>query len=329
MPFSASRCGPRLWCPLCGCGEQSPHTGHGTLTRPPRLGHTGLVSGSDPEVVPPSDTGDDEVRILAIARDLATELHPSVVPTSVRPDSLLDADLGLDSLALVEFRARVEEVFGVTLPDRVLDIPTPHGWVGAVRSLGASPRPLVPSAGAIRRAKTAEGGEWPRDAATLIDVLDWHSNSHPRRVHLRLLHTSEDESAHEDLTYGSLTADAALVAGGLQYHGLRHGDTVAIMLPTSVDYFAAFLGIVMAGGIPVPIYPPARPAGLDDHLRRQVHILDNALVTMLLTVPEARLVARLVRPQVASLRSVFRWTSCVTPEYPPSYDPQSGPTTLR
>jgi len=265
------------------------------------------VGGSDPEVVIPSDTGDDEVRILAIARDLATELHPAVAPTPVRPDSLLDADLGLDSLALVEFRARVEEVFGVTLPDRVLDIATPQGWVHAVRSLGASPRSPAPSAGGTRTAKTAEGagGEWPRDAATLIDVLDWHSYSHPRRVHLRLLHTSEDESAHEDLTYASLTADAALVAGGLQYHGLRHGDTVAIMLPTSVDYFAAFLGIVMAGGIPVPIYPPARPAGLDDHLRRQVHILDNALVTMLLTVPEARLVARLVRPQVSSLRSVF------------------------
>ena len=37
------------------------------------------------------------------------------------------------------------------------------------------------------------------------------------------------------------------------------GQTVAIMLPTGLGYFFSFLGILQAGGIPVPIYPPARP----------------------------------------------------------------------
>ncbi len=268
--------------------------------------HTDFVERSDPDEVARTHEGDDETLLLTIVRDLAAELHPAAAPTSVRPDSLLDAELGIDSLALVELRARVEEVFGITLPDRVLDSPTPEEWLHAVHSLSGHPRLLEAPGRSVRRAKTPEDAVgWPQHAETLGDVLDWHTNRHPRRVHARLLHTSEDESAYEEITYSSLSADAALVAGGLQDQGLRPGDTVAIMLPTSVDYFAAFLGVVMAGGIPVPIYPPARPAGLDDHLRRQVHILDNALATTLLTVPEARLVARLVRPQVPSLRSVL------------------------
>ena len=32
------------------------------------------------------------------------------------------------------------------------------------------------------------------------------------------------------------------------------------MLPTGRDYFFAYLGILLAGGVPVPIYPPFRGA---------------------------------------------------------------------
>jgi len=283
-----------------------PHRGPSTLTDPSRPVHTGAVSGKGAVVAGGFDQGDDEARLLAVVRVLTAELHPTAPPTPVRADSLLDTDLGVDSLALVELRARVEEVFGVTLPDQVLEIATPGGWTRAVRLARAGAHAPAPRALAVRTAAVPDGGgaSWPDEAATLIDVLDWHTERHPGRVHARLLHTSGDESAHEDVTYASLAAGAKIVAGGLQHHGLRPGDTVAVMLPTSVDYLVAFLGIVLAGGVPVPIYPPARPSGLEDHLRRQVHILDNALATMLLTVPEARLVARLVRPQVPSLRRV-------------------------
>ena len=58
------------------------------------------------------------------------------------------------------------------------------------------------------------------------------------------------------------------------------------MLPTSRDFFAGFYGILLAGGIPVPIYPPARLSQLEEHLRRQRQILSNAESVMLLTVPE-------------------------------------------
>ena len=54
----------------------------------------------------------------------------------------------------------------------------------------------------------------------------------------------------------------------------------------------------------MPIYPPLRPAQLEEHLRRQAAILANARTILLITVPEAQALARLLRAQVLDLRSV-------------------------
>jgi 1-acyl-sn-glycerol-3-phosphate acyltransferase len=83
---------------------------------------------------------------------------------------------------------------------------------------------------------------------------------------------------------------------------LLPGQTVAIMLPTGTDYFYSFMGILMAGGIPVPLYPPARLTQIEDHLRRHLDILNNARVRFLITISEAQPIARLLKSQVASLR---------------------------
>jgi len=76
------------------------------------------------------------------------------------------------------------------------------------------------------------------------------------------------------------------------------------MLSTGRDFFVAFLGTLLAGGVAVLIYPPARQAGLEEYLHRQAGILRNALTVVLITVPEARLLGRLLRSQVPSLRQV-------------------------
>ena len=82
----------------------------------------------------------------------------------------------------------------------------------------------------------------------------------------------------------SCTPERLAVAAGLQEHGLQHGQTVAIMLPTSCDFFYSFYGVLLAGGVPVPIYPPARLSQIEDHLRRQASILDSARASILITV---------------------------------------------
>jgi acyl-CoA synthetase (AMP-forming)/AMP-acid ligase II len=85
---------------------------------------------------------------------------------------------------------------------------------------------------------------------------------------------------------------------------LQPGERVAIMLPTSEAFFAAFLGVVYAGGVPTPIYPPARPSQIEAHLKRQAGILRNARAVLLIAAHEMSVAARLLKLQVESLRAV-------------------------
>jgi len=75
-------------------------------------------------------------------------------------------------------------------------------------------------------------------------------------------------------------------------------------MPHAGDRDQYYLGILRAGAIPVPIYPPARPSQLEDHVLRHTGILDNAQAVMLVTVTEAMIVARLLQARVPGLRHV-------------------------
>jgi len=58
--------------------------------------------------------------ILQIARRLADELHPArTVATAATLDSLLDRELGFDSLGRVELLARIERALDISLPEQV------------------------------------------------------------------------------------------------------------------------------------------------------------------------------------------------------------------
>lgn len=77
------------------------------------------------------------------------------------------------------------------------------------------------------------------------------------------------------------------------------------MLPTSIGYLQAFFGVLLAGAIPVPLYPPASRAQLEEHVRRHSEILSNARVEALITFHEAAAVARLLKTGVRELRHVL------------------------
>jgi 1-acyl-sn-glycerol-3-phosphate acyltransferase len=77
------------------------------------------------------------------------------------------------------------------------------------------------------------------------------------------------------------------------------------MLPTSKDYLFCFYGTLLAGGIPVPLYPPVRLTTIEDHMTRHVGILKSCGAVLMVTVPEAKPLAWLLRAQVESLRGVL------------------------
>ncbi|NQD95261.1 AMP-binding protein, partial [Pseudomonas sp. CrR25] len=242
-------------------------------------------------------------KLLELVRQTVLELRPHAAEGArITLHSVLDRDLGLDSLARVELWSRIEREFGVRLGEQLFAAAeTPQDLLDALQArtgVASTPAPDV-----ARRGDGAADGDScsPDQAQTLVEVLDWHVRRHPQRCHVRLL---GDGDASEDISYAALHDGARAVAGGLQQRGLEAGQRVALMLPTGRDFLCGFFGILLAGGVPVPIYPPLRLSQIEEHLRRQAGILGNAEARMLITVSEAKLLARLLKPQVPSLDEI-------------------------
>lgn len=245
--------------------------------------------------------GDPAEAVLTLVRRVASELHPHRGDTpSATLDSLLERDFGFDSLGRVEILQRIERAFGVRLPEQLLaTAETPRDLLRAV--LGADATSSPTAAPGFKDVALEGVEEAPARAGTLTAVLDWHVQAHPQRPHIHLY--GEAEQA-ETMTYADLQAGAAAVGAGLRERGVEPGHTVAIMLPTGREFFESFYGVLLAGAIPVPIYPPVRMSQIEDHLRRQAAILTNARASMLITVPEAQRIAWLLGSQVEGLRRV-------------------------
>src|SRR5579883_1565970 len=243
-----------------------------------------------------------EQQVLEIIRELLEELGARQAAASLRLDSSLDRDLGLGSLERVELLVRCESKFDVRLPDEVpQEAETAAHWVEAIVRSGASTRVESSVKPRYRIAPPArEAPPAPDTAVTLPEVLQRHAEVEPDRVHI---HLPEEESV-QDITYRELLAGAAEVAAGLAAEGLERDQTVAIMLPTCADFFYAFFGVSLAGGIPVPIYPPARPDKIEEYVRRQVLILKNAEVRFLISFDRVRAVSQIMRVSIPSLLEV-------------------------
>ncbi|PXX97249.1 AMP-binding protein [Halomonas sp. LBP4] len=238
-------------------------------------------------------------RLLEVIDALVRETRPHRGAAG-RPtlDARLDRDLGLDSMARSELLLRLEDAFGTKLPETALMADTPAALLEILLATPGTDRetPPIPAAA---DSEPVEGT--PVAADSLNAVLDWHLARHPDRVHLHI-HGSDDTP--RTLSHADLARGAQGIAAALRQRGSRPGDRIALMLPTEPDYFIAFFGILCAGAVPVPIYPPARPAQLEEHLRRHGRILTSAGVRVLITVPEARHVARLLRAEAPRLSAI-------------------------
>ena len=249
----------------------------------------------------PADPDEALAKLTTVVAELVRQTHPSA-SVSVGADSRLDTDLGLDSLARIELLHRVEDAFAVRLTEQtLLAIETPRELLQALASAAgvAHPAPVVEAVPTQRSARAIT--DLPDRAGTLVEMLDWRVEVEADSRHVLFYRSAETT---ESLTYGDLARGAREVAAGLVEQGLVPQQTVAIMLPTSLEFFLSFYGILLAGGIPVPIYPPARLSQVEDHLRRQSTILNSAQSVLLITVPEARLLAQFLRSQVPSLRAI-------------------------
>lgn len=242
---------------------------------------------------PPVERSEIEPQVLELVRELLRRRGRQREAESVRADSTF-AELGIQSLDYIELMARVEERLEVKLPDEIVE--TPGAWVNAILE-----EPEVRPRKLYRLTPPREDAlPEPVAARTLVDVLVQHAEADPGRIQIHLL----AEDSGEGITYGRLYDEASAIAGGLAELGLRRNETVAIMLPSSADFFYAFFGVILAGGIPVPAYPPTRLERIEDYVKRQVVVLRNASVRFLIGFERIRAVAQVLRVNVPTLIDV-------------------------
>ena len=239
-----------------------------------------------------------EERVLRVVSDLVGELRGQDIPRGIGIRDSLERDLGISSLERVELLVRLDRIFGVRLGDAVMsDAETPGDLVTAILTADpdvteSCPPPLPDTTTAVPA---------PSTALTIVDALQWHAERNPERVHI---HLREADGRETPLTYGDVWRDALRVADGLVARGLGRRDTVALMLRTERGFFSAFFGILIAGCIPVPMYPPFRADRIEEYAQRQVRILRNANARLMITFAEVERIATLLTGQAPSLEAV-------------------------
>jgi len=240
-----------------------------------------------------------EQRVLTLVETLAHELNPRR-KLHATVQSSLQRDLGFDSLGLSELLLRTEKEFKLRLPDDLFGrLETPLDLINEIAKSGSMADSLISRKTDLLPSSMVESN--PRAETTLSGVLDWHVRHNPDRPHILL---SDGYSETETITYRDLSVAAGRLAGALRSWGLMPGEFVGIMLPTGREFFEIFFGTLLAGAVPVPMYPPVRLSQLEEHLRRQAGILRNSQAALLVIPEEGKVLATLLGGQIDTLRGV-------------------------
>jgi acyl carrier protein len=222
-------------------------------------------------------------------RELLIEQGKDRAARSLTLHSSFQRDLGLASLDLVELVIRCETRLELELPDEIAEqADTPAGWVKAIQqgsqdTEAKSAYRIVPPSG--------DAPAVPHGARDFAEVLRRHAEHAPGRIHIHLI----EEGKGQGITCSQLLQSATTVARGLCGQGLRRDDRVAILLPNSAEFFEAFFGAVLAGGIPVPLYPPESEARLGEYIRGQSALLANVGARCLIAFDAVHSASRIMR----------------------------------
>jgi long-chain acyl-CoA synthetase len=83
-------------------------------------------------------------------------------------------------------------------------------------------------------------------------------------------HPGDDRAVYAEgtwYTWGDVRGRARAVADGLAGLGVEAGDRVAVVWPTSLDFLVAYLGVLAAGAVAVPLNPNSPPNEIGRELR--------------------------------------------------------------
>lgn len=106
---------------------------------------------------------------------------------------------------------------------------------------------------------------------TLLELLE-----HAASVRDKGLRFVDRRERDRFFSWAAIRRQASATAGSLVALGIAPGERVALIFATGPEFFYAFFGILLAGGVPVPLYPPVRLGRLDEYHRRTARMLETA-----------------------------------------------------
>ena len=241
-----------------------------------------------------------EENLIYIVSEFLHELDSQRALQSISLDASLENNLGIDSLGRVELLHRIEKQFNIKLPESAMA--QAHTLRDLVKLISTASQHMTKGIHyqnkiAIIEAITLDVSGF----STLTDIIAYYGIKAATRSHAYLHNENGEEQV---ITYGQMFTQSQAFARGLLHLGIKPGETVAIMLPTSADFLYAFCGTLLAGAIPVPIYPPLRPDRIEEYALREAKILNNAQARLLVTFSQAKTLSQILRNFVPSLIQV-------------------------
>jgi fatty-acyl-CoA synthase len=93
----------------------------------------------------------------------------------------------------------------------------------------------------------------------------------------------DSREREERLSWEEVRARALSAAEALAALGVRPGDRVAIVLRTEPAFLDAFLGALLAGAVPVPLYPPVRLGRMEEYLASTARMIASSQARIVVT----------------------------------------------
>lgn len=112
--------------------------------------------------------------------------------------------------------------------------------------------------------------ELPPPAETLVGSLA--AALDVSGVGVRFLDRHENATTH---SFDEIWSRARAAAGAIEEAGVVPGDRVVIVSPTEIGFYDAFFGVLMAGAIPTPVYPPVRLGRVEEWAERTGELVDS------------------------------------------------------
>jgi acyl-CoA synthetase (AMP-forming)/AMP-acid ligase II len=88
--------------------------------------------------------------------------------------------------------------------------------------------------------------------------------------------------------FREIHACARRTAAALRHAGVTAGDRVALVFPTSPAFLDAYFGTLLAGAVPVPLYPPFRLGRLAEYHAATARMIDAAGASLVLADARTR-----------------------------------------